>query len=140
VIRYGSVCSGIEEKTCTMCRVEKPLSAFHRQGARRHSYCADCYNARYRGKARKPLSAGARRCQNFRARYGISAAEADALLVGQGGVCAICRKPPARPVVDHCHKTGKVRSVLCHPCNVALPHVEDEAFRTAALAYLRERN
>ena len=43
----------VETKTCATCCAEKPLAAFHKQGARRHSYCADCYNARYRGAARQ---------------------------------------------------------------------------------------
>ena len=41
----------------------------------------------------------------------------------QGGVCAICGKPPAkgkRLAVDHCHSTGVVRALLCNPCNVAV--------------------
>jgi hypothetical protein len=136
---YGSVCSGVEAKVCAVCAAEKPLTAFHKQGVRRHSYCADCYNARYRGKARKPVSAEARRAQNVKARYGVTVEQVGAMLEAQGGVCAICRSEPLRPVIDHCHKTSKVRGVLCHPCNVALAHVEDEAFRAAALEYLRER-
>lgn len=29
-----------------------------------------------------------------------------------------------RAVIDHDHKTGKFRAVLCHPCNILLGHVE----------------
>lgn len=128
-----------EAKVCPLCAVEKPVTAFHKQGARRHSYCADCYNARYRGKARKPISAAARRAQNMQTRYGLTPEDADAMLAAQGGVCAICREVPMRAVVDHNHETGKARGVLCHACNVALAHVENETFRLAALTYLQER-
>lgn len=43
----------------------------------------------------------------------------DLLLKRQGGVCAICGKPPkkTRLAVDHDHKTGKVRGLLCFYCN-----------------------
>jgi hypothetical protein len=135
-LTFGSVCSGIEAKACAICAVEKPLGAFHKQGARRHSYCADCYNARYRGAARKPLSSEARRAQNVKTRYGLTPADIDAMKAAQDGACAICRLPLARFHIDHNHASGRVRGLLCHPCNVALAHVENETFRTAALAYL----
>jgi hypothetical protein len=139
-LRFGSVCSGIEAaKTCAVCRVEKPLDQFHKQGERgHHAYCKDCYNARYRGNRRRKEDAASKRAQNFRRRYGLSAEEVAAMLASQGGVCAICGHPPTRPVVDHCHKTGRVRAILCHPCNIKLPAIEDAAFVAAAEAYLRK--
>ena len=77
-----------------------------------------------------------RRSWNYRTRYGVSAADVDALLASQGGLCAICRKVPRRPVVDHDHSTGKVRGVLCHACNVMAGSLENDEFRRRALAYL----
>jgi Autographiviridae endonuclease VII len=70
--------------------------------------------------------------------YGISAAEYDALLAKQGGVCAICRKHSKRRLcVDHCHRTGTVRGLLCDRCNLGLGSLkEDQASLVAALAYL----
>ena len=43
----------------------------------------------------------------------------DAMLAAQGGVCAICGNPPKtrRLHIDHDHKTGKVRGLLCFQCN-----------------------
>lgn len=52
--------------------------------------------------------------------YGITEAQYDEVLEHQGGACAICRKPPAAGKnlhVDHDHKTGAVRGLLCMPCN-----------------------
>lgn len=58
-------------------------------------------------------------------RYGISAIEYDVLVVKQGGVCALCKIPDKTGAygildVDHCHRTGKVRGLLCVSCNHAL--------------------
>lgn len=51
--------------------------------------------------------------------YGLSSADYDALLASQGGRCAIGRERPKgkRLAVDHDHKTGEVRGLLCSRCN-----------------------
>ncbi|MFD6915076.1 MULTISPECIES: endonuclease VII domain-containing protein [Streptomyces] len=43
----------------------------------------------------------------------------DAIIAAQGGVCYLCLRAPAVHV-DHCHKTGRVRGVLCLNCNVGV--------------------
>ena len=65
---------------------------------------------------------------------GVTDDEYARLLEAQGGGCAICgAKPKTRRLhVDHDHKTGKVRGLLCHRCNRALPTwVTDEWLRRA---------
>jgi hypothetical protein len=55
------------------------------------------------------------------------------LLKKQKGVCACCGKPETSKrkekirqlSVDHCHKTNKVRWLLCHKCNLGLGHFDD---------------
>jgi hypothetical protein len=44
------------------------------------------------------------------------------MLESQGGVCAICKAPPGKKWlhVDHSHKTGDVRGLLCGNCNAAI--------------------
>lgn len=51
--------------------------------------------------------------------YGLTASEYSALLEAQGGRCAICRARPKskRLAVDHDHKSGAVRGLLCSRCN-----------------------
>lgn len=51
--------------------------------------------------------------------YGLTPDEYDALLALQGGRCAICRARPRskRLAVDHDHKEGDVRGLLCSRCN-----------------------
>jgi hypothetical protein len=71
-------------------------------------------------------------------RYGISGDDRNRLLARQGGVCAICRQKPDRPlVIDHCHTFKKVRGLLCHKCNLGLGMFDDDIDRLrAAIAYL----
>lgn len=137
--RYLSVCSGIEVKRCAKCAETKPLSDFHRQPSGpkgRHSYCKPCANALQRGVRKRFDTTERRRERLLGQRYGLTVAKRDAMLAEQGGLCAICRTPPAKPVVDHCHGSGAVRGILCHGCNLKLAAVDDSGFLQAALAYL----
>lgn len=63
----------------------------------------------------------------------------DELLEAQGGVCAICGRPPKtrRLHLDHDHKTMRVRGLLCHRCNRALPVWITVEWLEAAAEYLR---
>ncbi len=43
--------------------------------------------------------------------------------------------------VDHCHKTGKVRAILCHKCNVRLGVIESSLQRTLDdILYIKRLN
>jgi len=71
-----------------------------------------------------------------RPRAGLSALEYSAQLMAQGGVCAICRRPPRKRklAVDHDHRTGAIRGLLCWRCNYGLIWYRDlpESLRAAA--------
>lgn len=49
----------------------------------------------------------------------------------QGGVCALCGEvvAPEEAVLDHCHKTGYLRSVLHRGCNAYIGHMENNLAR-----------
>lgn len=51
--------------------------------------------------------------------FGLNDEEYDALLASQAGGCAICLRPPKkiRLHIDHNHKTGMIRGLLCSWCN-----------------------
>jgi hypothetical protein len=58
--------------------------------------------------------------------YGISLVEFTAMAAKQHGRCLICRKIPTSGLsVDHCHKSGKIRGLLCRACNSALGQIAD---------------
>jgi hypothetical protein len=60
------------------------------------------------------------------------------LYIAQGGVCAICRVANGRTkrlAVDHDHKTGAVRGLLCGPCNQLVGRLRD-----SPAAFLRGYN
>ena len=80
------------------------------------------------------------RDKHLKRRYGISALDYDALLKAQNSVCAICsslNRNGNRLSVDHDHKTGKVRGLLCSKCNHGIGIFNDEVLRVkSAMEYL----
>jgi hypothetical protein len=73
-------------------------------------------------------------------RYGITNDDYLKLLSNQKGVCKICKEKSTRLrlLVDHNHKTGKVRGLLCERCNSLLGRVNDNSqILENASAYLR---
>lgn len=118
---------------------------FHPHGAK--PYCSsDCKRAAHNDRWRaRPLSEKLhlQRKTRLRNEYGLSLDEYSEMLLRQGGVCAICGKQQGdkgidRLAVDHDHKTGNVRGLLCSACNQGLGHFRDESsLLIAAIQYLR---
>lgn len=90
------------------------------------------YAERVRSQERESYARDPERQRNVRLKsvYGISLDLYKQMYDSQNGCCAICgvEKPPKGASglsVDHCHKTGKVRKLLCTPCNTALGKFKD---------------
>lgn len=104
--------------------------------------------------AGRPRTGANPRDAKLRAKYGITEATALALLAAQDGKCAICarllqwgRAGPKRmggmlrdtACIDHCHKTGKVRGLLCLFCNTSIGKLgDDPAVLRRAAAYIEQ--
>ena len=104
----------VGKKRCPKCGVTKSLESFpmkgkHRNGDQRYGYCKPCHVTYQRPLNRKSLLV----------RFGITEAQYQKMFEMQGGVCAICRRPPKtrRLAVEHDHKTGRVRCLACFSCN-----------------------
>lgn len=137
-------------KTCRRCSELKDESAFgicRGNASGRQSYCKACMAAdkreRYGAKERDK-----RRDQLLR-KYGLTQAAFKTMLAGQKHKCGICRedldtenlKSGRGAVVDHDHKTGKVRGILCNRCNKAIGLLRDNpSHAQGASCYLVAHN
>lgn len=87
-----------------------------------------------------------------RGNFRVSKKDYSNLLEIQNNVCAICNKPetiinghknriPKRLAIDHCHKTGKIRGLLCHKCNVSIGAMRESIkILQSAIEYLTKHN
>lgn len=101
-----------------------------------YSYCPACRSAK------RKLEWKTNRDSHRRTTYGLEPEEYERILAAQGGACAICTQPfrlenRRALAVDHCHETGRVRGLLCQPCNTVLGLMEDNpVLLRKAAAYL----
>ena len=132
-------------KTCSKCKVEKPLEDFHKGATT--TICKECkrlYDVEYRPVwNKKPYSRITRYKSHLKKRYSITLEDLILIYESQGGGCAICNKALPHPAdeqgdkwqtnIDHDHNCcptattcGKcVRGMLCRDCNLMLGHAKD---------------
>jgi len=79
----------------------------------------------------------------------LSVTDYEDMLKQQNELCKICKKPETmlsngktkvlkRLAIDHCHKTGKVRGLLCHRCNTGIGgFYESPELLQSAIDYLK---
>jgi hypothetical protein len=115
----------------------------NRNAARRERYANDPEFREQAKEAARNRDKRAKRDGRLRAQFGIGVDEYDAILLAQGGGCAICGNGIGdgrghRLHVDHCHGTGIVRGILCSGCNLGLGKFADDPERLERAAeYLR---
>jgi hypothetical protein len=144
---------GTEEvlsKTCPKCADTKPLDSFNK-GRSECKPCQKAYMAAYnktdRAKEAKKNWLQTTKGQDFfksyrqsdkwresnklskiKGRYGLDQQEYQHMVKASGGCCSICGDK-TKLVVDHCHKTLKVRGLICTHCNHGLGKFMDSPER-----------
>lgn len=148
----------IQSKECTRCRLDKPLSDYRRHRTAKDGLnweCRACHSSRnleiYRKNRdgilarnkisrKRPEIKRLHKDSQLRIKYGLTLEAYEQMLASQGGGCAICHGPPKSKRgfhVDHDHKTGKVRAILCGGCNVGIGYFyENPKLLIAASKYL----
>jgi hypothetical protein len=135
-------------KYCGGCEQQLPFDAFNRHSGKPDGYqtqCRKCIKkARQNWASNNPEK---RRKRKLKANYNLTTEDYNNLLKEQNYVCAICGTKDTRNKnytflpVDHCHKTGKVRGILCDYCNVGLGRFEDDVERLKrAIDYLKKNS
>ena len=119
-------------------------------------FCKVCYNKnlrkinpKYNASCCKISMAWARKNPKIRGfitrkhRYNISREDYVNLIKSQNNLCKICKAKPSKHrslCIDHCHKTLKIRGLLCDKCNTGLANFKDNIILLQnAIDYLNEK-
>jgi hypothetical protein len=136
--------NGIRER-CKSCRCKHPVGDLNKTCIA----CGDLFITKgMHGKAQKYCG---KICQTIHLRYGISEYDLEDLLITSNYKCHICGQEEKNKdkrtgknyslSIDHCHKTGNVRGVLCSSCNAGLGYFKDNIDNmNRAIEYLKENN
>lgn len=125
---------------CTGCKKDKPLEEYYkrtRNGKIRYGRCKQCEKIKIQEwriknpEANKKIYTKSR----YKSVYGLDISE-----VPKKGDCPICKRTNLKLVVDHCHKSGKVRDFICYNCNTLLGHVENKSKMDKVYSYIRKHN
>ena len=110
--------------TCTQCKKDKSEGDYYVRkdrpsGKGRLSECKECMKSRVMDRYKKdPDLVNDKRAAKV---YGITLEQVQEMREQSGGICSICNREGKhhhkRLVIDHDHKTGKVRGLICSTCN-----------------------
>lgn len=125
----------VEVKRCCMCHKWLPLENFNKGNTywdKHQPRCKACRSTKHKVEKVKDYSQG--RVQHLKRTFGLTVEDYNNMFEQQGGVCAICGGLPNGITkghlgrnfsVDHDHKTGKVRGLICANCNHGLGFFKD---------------
>jgi hypothetical protein len=120
------------KRFCKKCNKQKTCDQFFLQRSkgenswRFNSPCKDCYKIRQQSDYKKKYLKFYLKLKKF----GISESDYNNMLDNQNHCCAICgfHKKYFRTdlAIDHCHRTGKIRALLCNNCNAGIGMLKDD--------------
>lgn len=130
------------KKQCTGkygCSEWKPVGEFPRQTVSNQllgTYCRTCGNKMRRERLSRPGQKERKAEQAMMSRYGITSSDHQSMLVEQNNRCWVNNKYCKGGLcIDHCHKTGVVRGLLCNAHNLALGLLGDNVEGVKQLAH-----
>jgi len=137
MLHIKSFLNKFTEVKCSGCkRVLDQEKHFHKDKSRISGYnhrCKDCAKAAAKKYRRSPEAQREYELQYY---YGISKKEYDALAEAQDNKCAICGEHPEKHLaVDHCHRSGVIRGLLCRTCNSGIGLLKDDPRIVSNAAY-----
>jgi hypothetical protein len=121
-------------KVCRKCSQSLPVGSFHKRKKFKdglNNICKDCYNfGQNEWRKDNPVKTKQyRRTSNLRHFYGMSNKEYNLKYEQQNGCCAICDKHQSEInlalAVDHDHRDGTIRDLLCNNCNLGIGNFQD---------------
>lgn len=133
----------MKKKLCPKCKKKKSLNEFYVCPSRPGGYRGNCKKCEIKSVIQWHKTPTGNRSyinSKLKKRYGITIDDYDQMVEDQNGICAICgklNKHGRRLCVDHDHKTGRVRGLLCDRCNLLLATFDDIELFKKITKYLK---
>lgn len=142
----------LSSKRCSCCGEIKPTTEFtKRKNREKWGFCPYCRECKHK-KAKEYYLDNTEKYKKLARnrdlkKYGITLEDQEKMLRDQDNKCAICGKElflfgSSKKItahVDHDHKTGKVRGLLCQECNTGLGKFMDNTdYLLSAVSYLKK--
>jgi DNA gyrase inhibitor GyrI len=132
-------------KVCNSCNQEKNVSEFYQfynKWTDKNYNSSRCKPCHLQYKIDNPNNSKNKKSEKLKLRYGITYDDWELMREKENFSCMICgiteEEIGKKLDVDHCHSTGKVRGILCNPCNTTLGHAKDNIdILKAAIQYLK---
>jgi len=131
-------------KKCSKCKLIKPLTEFTKSKFEKlgvHHYCKYCHSQQRKDTYNYNKSKSA----NIMRKYKLSLDDVKKMSDSQYNKCKICNIKYENVskhnglYIDHCHKSGKVRGLLCAKCNRLLGVWDDNIeILQSAIDYLKK--
>ena len=105
-------------RTCILCKESKNETDFNKNKNGKDglgTVCRSCNSLKMRQ-------------HHLKTKYNLSPDQYEEMSKAQNHLCAICgrtRQKTKRFAVDHCHKTGALRGLLCASCNSGIGKLGD---------------
>ena len=116
-------------KTCVKCGLDKCLSKFHKNSNRKDKRDNRCKECKRRSFVYTDEMYIQNKKYNLKSKFDMTLEEYNDMFEKQSGCCAICgthQSELSRSLaVDHSHRDGHIRGLLCQVCNTALGKFKD---------------
>lgn len=154
-------------KVCSTCKENKDTNLFYKNKSNSSGFtsqCKNCADTSSRGSYNKNRKKRLDNSKNWRVNnkdrrkdshlkrvYGITLEKYNEMLLYQHNLCGICEQPEnaiggkdkkhIQLSIDHDHKTGRVRGLLCNNCNRGLGLLKENVeYLQNAILYLEDPN
>lgn len=134
-------------KICRNCGKEQSLGCFSKDKHTKDGrcfHCKSCVSLNHKMRPRPNFSALNKR-RHLKSKYNMTLEKYNQMFEDQRGVCAVCGVPAGdlkrNLAVDHNHRTGKIRGLLCFACNSLIGRIEKNPLLIPTMMkYIRTRN
>ena len=130
-------------KKCSKCKLTKSLTEFNNVKSGKlgvHHYCRSCHSQ----QRKNTYDYNKCRSANIMRKYRLSLDDIKKMFDNQNGKCKICdikyenASKHSGLYIDHCHKSNKIRGLLCSKCNRLLGVWDDNIeILQSAINYLK---